>query len=529
MTILLEYASVLALLLWTRFLLHMMQLEGYKPNQYAAWLAHAKKRWMLPLNWPALILVALAFVPSTWALPAAAALLLGVGLWLWRSDHKRPAKKPLVMTGRVKRLIACLGVVLLALHVPLTLLLGLSGAAQPWALSVAVIGLLLPVIGVPALAAALPMEKLVANYYLRDARRRLMADPNRIRIGITGSYGKTSTKMFLGTILSEKYRTFVTPQSYNTPMGVTRAIRENMPADTQVFVGEMGARYTGDIKELCALVSPQHGMVTAIGPQHLETFKTQENINRTKFELIDSLPEGGLALFAADNGLCEALSTRARAPRGLYGVEDGRPITRMMAAKDIEVGPWGSRFTLVAEDGQSIACQTRLLGVHNIQNVVGCCAMARHLGLSMRQIADGVAKLAPVEHRLALIDNGNGVIVIDDAFNANPSGARAALDVLAGFSGRRIIITPGMVELGAVEQQENRKLGAYMAGRADVAILIGQKRSRPIAQGAREAGFDEANLHIVPSLDAAVALLATVGGPGSVVLIENDLPDHYEE
>lgn len=527
MIVLLQHLLVLVLLLWTRFSLNMMQLEGYKPNQYASWLFRANKR--LPLNLIGGTFVPLAFLPSPWALPIAGAVLLGVGLWLWLADKKRPAKKPLVLTGRIKRLMASHGVVLLALHTLFSWLLGLVGGAQPWAMSLALLGLCLPIIGILALIAVLPVEKLVADYYLRDAQRKLLADPNRIRIGITGSYGKTSTKVFLGTILSEKYRTFVTPQSYNTPMGVTRAIRESMPEDTQVFVGEMGARYTGDIKELCQLVLPQHGMITAIGPQHLETFQSQENINRTKFELIDSLPAGGLALFAADNGLCEALSTRAREPLGLYGIADGRQLARLMTAKDIAVGPWGSRFTLVAQDGQQITCQTKLLGMHNILNVVGCCAMAQHLGLTMQQIADGVAKLTPVEHRLALIDSGNGVIVIDDAFNSNPTGARAALDVLAGFEGKRIIITPGMVELGKIEQQENYKLGAYMPGRADVAILIGERRSHPIKQGALEAGFDPNGLYVVPSLDAAVALLAQVGGVGSVVLIENDLPDHYED
>ena len=140
---------------------------------------------------------------------------------------------------------------------------------------------------------AWPIEKLVSEMYFRDAQKKLAARPDIIKIGITGSYGKTSVKFILGTILQEKYQTLITPSSFNTPMGVTKIIRERLTPATQVFVAEMGARHVGDIKELCRLVHPRYGVLTSVGPQHLDTFHTLERIKNTKYELMDAVPADG--------------------------------------------------------------------------------------------------------------------------------------------------------------------------------------------------------------------------------------------
>ena len=177
---------------------------------------------------------------------------------------------------------------------------------------------------------------------------------------------------------------------------------------------------------------------------------------------------------------------------------------------------------------ESILCQTRLLGEHNIQNIILAATVGLHLGMSLRQVARGISKIAPVEHRLQLIPS-TGVTIIDDAFNSNPMGAKAALKVLKEFDGRRIIITPGMVELGAGEEAFNHDFGVMMADCVDVAILVGKKHTAPIAKGLTEAGFNAANLHVVSTLDEASAILRQIGRPGDVALFENDLPDNYSE
>jgi UDP-N-acetylmuramoyl-tripeptide--D-alanyl-D-alanine ligase len=350
----------------------------------------------------------------------------------------------------------------------------------------------------------------------------LKDQPGLIRIGITGSYGKTSTKFLLATLLSEKYRVLATPASFNTPMGVTRIIREQLKPEHQVFIAEMGARHVGDIREMCQLVHPTIGLLTSVGPQHLETFGTVDRVAQTKYELMEALPDDGAAFFARDGGVCERLYARCPLP-------DKHLAGEHLRAENVEVGPWGSRFALVDDQGRRVDCQTKLLGAHNIDNLLLCAEVALHLGLDLQQLSAGIAKLAPVEHRLQLLDTGNGVTVIDDAFNSNPAGAKAALDVLRSFPKRRIVITPGMVELGPRQAELNESFGRQMADSADIALLIGKRRTEPIVQGLAKGGFDAANLHVVANLEESTALLGTLVRPGDTVLYENDLPENYAE
>ncbi|NLG24199.1 MAG: UDP-N-acetylmuramoyl-tripeptide--D-alanyl-D-alanine ligase, partial [Clostridiales bacterium] len=343
-------------------------------------------------------------------------------------------------------------------------------------------------------------------------------------IGITGSYGKTSAKFILATILSERFDVLATPGSFNTPMGLTRVIREQLEPHHQVFIAEMGARHAGDIRELVELVRPAYGMITSVGPQHLETFGDVATVANTKFELIEGLPQDGVAFFGADGGEIDKLYERATVEKHRAGLSGGY---LSMRAEAIEVGPFGSRFQLIDSLGNRVACETRLLGRHNIANIALCAALARRLGMEMDQIGRGVGRIEPVEHRLQLIPGANGITVIDDAFNANPEGAQAALQVLAAFPGRHLIVTPGMVELGEREEEFNYRFGVQVASCCDIAILVGPRRVGPIQRGALASGMAADRLHVVAGLAEATALLSRIGLPGDVVLFENDLPDNY--
>ncbi|MDR3085274.1 MAG: UDP-N-acetylmuramoyl-tripeptide--D-alanyl-D-alanine ligase [Christensenellaceae bacterium] len=500
--------------------LHMLQLESYQLPGYFRWLGQNRAR---AFRWPALIglggalagLCLLLLAPSFAALRLIAPLLsLGLSLlWLFLRK-KRPAKKPFKLTQRAARLL--LTAFLVNLFAAFLVSFPYGG----------LLSLLLPAFAAFSLPlaafAVAPVERGVNLWYFRDAQRMLHDSPGLIKIGITGSYGKTSTKFILGTILSERYKTLVTPSSYNTPMGVTRVIREQLKPEHEVFVAEMGARHRGDIREMCELVPPDIGVLTSVGPQHLETFGSIETVAATKFELIEAIGDEGHAFFAADGGWSEVLYAQARVPKTLAGLKENASVR----AKAASVSPEGSSFTLVSPAGE-IECQTRLLGRHNVQNICLCAAVALHLGLSLDEVARGIAKLQPVEHRLQLLRGAGGVTVIDDAFNANPEGAKAALDVLMGFEGRRIVVTPGMVELGSEEEARNREFGRQMAGVADVALLIGKRRAQPILEGLLEKGFNEESAHCLDDLAGATAFLAREGRPGDVVLFENDLPDNY--
>ena len=515
-------AAAAAALLCARKLLHYFQLESY---QFHGFFKTVLRQWKTALLPPFVLGILFALLtaagrslyasaqPQTaWKLfciqilLSAAILALGIAASAWLNRGKE--KKPFVMTARMKRLYIILGIVV-AVFFSFSLLF------------MAVLFLL------SALAAiiALPIEKSINRMYMRDAQRRMDAQPDLIRIGITGSYGKTSVKNILYTILSQKYNVLSTPASFNTPMGLTRVIRERLEPAHQVFLAEMGARHRQDIKELTDFIHPTIGVLTSVGPQHLDTFKSLDNIIQTKYDLIRAIPSDGFAVFNDDHGICADLYEKTKnTPKAIVGREGGD-----VWAADVEVSAKGSSFTLCFQDGTQVPCQTRMLGAHNISNILLACAVSKRLGLSNLQIQRGISLLQPVEHRLQLLTSAGGVTVIDDAFNSNPKGAAAALDVLSRFPGRRIIVTPGMVELGEKEAEYNREFGRSMASAADVCVLVGKKHTLPIQEGLIEAGYPAADIHSFSSLAEATAWLQGFMRTGDFVLYENDLPDHYSE
>ncbi|MDR0841039.1 MAG: UDP-N-acetylmuramoyl-tripeptide--D-alanyl-D-alanine ligase [Christensenellaceae bacterium] len=521
-------------------LLHMLQLESYQGKMYLKWVAKHAEAAVLPylLAGVAALLVRVGALwlagnvqTIAFALGAALYLLMLLTLGFEALKKQKQAKKPLQFTARVKRLLVALGLlgILAALG---SMYVQQAQENQIWAgrtllqfigteaLRYAP-GALLPLTVYLAWLITWPFEKAVHTWYKNDAKKKLAAQPGLIRIAITGSFGKTSTKYALGTLLGETYNTLFTPGSFNTPMGVTKVIRESLTPQHEALIVEMGARYVGDIAELCDLVQPRYGILTAVGKQHLETFGSFENIKRTKAELIGGLGQEGCCFFNADDPACRELYEACALPeKYLFGFE-GEGL--YMRAEGSEVGPEGSTFTLCVGEAR-IPCATKLLGRHNITNITGAAALAYKLGVPTEAIAAGIARLEPVEHRLQLIQGP--VTVIDDAFNANPVGAGEALEVLKRFSGRRIIVTPGMVELGEEQEASNRAFGEHMADCADIAILVGGNADA-IAEGLQAAGFAEDCILRTATLAEASEQLPAYTEPGCVVLFENDLPDNY--
>ena len=531
--------AVLAIgcILAARPLFHYFQLESYQFPGYFRTLRRNLLKAILPgVVMNAVLLLGATILPSVlkeriWLLVTEAALWLLAGFLIRLAFTDRKAKKPLNYTPRMKRLYVTAFIVFWLL---LALFSSIGTRYDPvkqetvtngWIAFCALFPALLPLWVALAGLLAWPLEKLITELYFRDARRMLNERPDLIKIGITGSWGKTSVKFILGTLLEEKYHTLVTPASFNTPMGVTRAIRTLLEPGHRVFVAEMGARHVGDVKELCRLVHPSLGVITSVGPQHLDTFKTVERVTKAKYELIQALPEDGAGFFADDGDICLSLHEKTYKEKMLAGLNPERDD---VWAEEIRVTPEGSRF-LLCTPGARIPCETELLGELNIRNIVLAASVCLKLGLTEKQIARGIRKLKPVEHRLQLIRSAGGMTVIDDAFNSNIRGAEQALEVLKEFPARRIVVTPGMVELGEQEQELNRQLGLKMAACCDEAVLVGLKRSEPIAAGLKEAGFPEERIHAVPSLQEARAWVSRTAGSGDTVLFENDLPDNYTE
>lgn len=533
-------AAACALVLASLPLVHMLQLESYQGRMYLKWLGRhfasdvvpyllvGAAALLLRCSYPMLYTASSLLARICYR--AADIVYLVLLLLLYFGYKRRKQIKPLAFTGRVKRLLVA-EFVLGFLCTAAFFMKAVMGGGMSWGLFLLpnvlryLPGMLLPLFVFLAYAVTYPIEAAVKRWYFNDAKKKLAARADVTKIAITGSFGKTGTKYALGTILAEKHNVLFTPGSFNTPMGVTRVIREQLRDENEIFIAEMGARYRGDIRELCRLVKPKFGIITAIGKQHLETFGSLEGVIATKGELAEGLMPDGCCFFNGDDVNCRAMyESSALQEKYLFGTE-GEGL--YLAAEGIETGPEGSTFTLKAENGESVRCRTKLLGRHNIVNITGAAALAYCLGLTLPEIAAGIEKIEPVEHRLQLIPGA--VTVIDDAFNANPVGAREALNVLASFPGRRICVTPGMVELGEEEAELNRAFGRHMAACTDIAIVIGKAHADPICEGILEAGFPETCLVRAASLAEATEKLPAYTEPGCVVLFENDLPDNYRE
>ena len=517
----------------TRYFLHIFQLETYKSGRYLRWLRSHLRAVLRPSHG-----VGAAVLVGAWAaFSAAPRVAIGGALVAWtgafissRRYRSTQEKKPLAFTARMTRLAAATGALAL-LPVAAGVAYAASTGAVPGLLAV-LAGFLAADLGAPlwVLLGALgmrPVDTAIQEGFKRDARARLRNRPDLTVIGITGSYGKTSTKFILAELLRQKYNVLATPSSYNTPMGLCLVVNEKLKPEHQVLVLEYGIRYPGDMAELCDIVQPDLSVVTTVGVAHLDTMGSVEAIAEEKGGLVEATAEDGPVVLNADNAHVRRMASRASEPIWRVSVDgaEGADVT----ARDVQYDTRGTSFVVTDDTGTEVRFQTTLLGTHNVANVLLAVAAGRAMGLRLRQMAHAVRRVEPIEHRLALRTEGD-VTVIDDAFNSNPVGARNAIEILSQMNGgRRVIVTPGMVELGERQYEENRALGAYIAAHdIDLAVLVGEAQTAPIQDGLREAQFPADRMKVVPSLQDAQSFLRSFLQPGDVVLYENDLPDQYD-
>lgn len=494
--------------------IHMFQLNSYKPPQQLKWMAKNKRSFIYNAVLAAAAVCICLCLKNTAVINLIMICLFAVGAVI---NRPKKAKKPLVYTNRVKRLLATEGV-FAALSVLLTILFVPANFQN---IIFAAEASLSPFIVLLCNYLNQPLEKSINLYYINDAKKIINNHKNLITVGVTGSYGKTSVKYILGTLLEAKYNVLITPESYNTPLGVVKTIRGSLRATHDIFVCEMGAKHVGDIKEICDIVYPDNGIITSVGPQHLETFKTLTNVKKTKFELADSLPANGILLV---NGEDENISEHAvNYNCKKYGFSESFEYY----ASDISVSSEGTSFT-VHHNGEEVRFTTILVGKHNVINLVGAIAMCCELGIKLQALPIYVKKVMPVPHRLQLIKRG-ATTVIDDAYNSNPAGAAAALEALSLFEGYKVLITPGMVELGERQESENYKFGCHAAEVCDFVALVGTQQTKSIYKGLKDSGFDDEKIFVTDSLNEAANLAFGMDAHSAkkVVLFENDLPDNY--
>jgi UDP-N-acetylmuramoyl-tripeptide--D-alanyl-D-alanine ligase len=514
-----------------RRMLHLLQLEHYENARLFHWLR--RRGEIADRSMVLAIVLAVVAVGAASAHAPLVELVAGIAAAAALAPGLRPAPRPeitpLVWTERARRLFAtALAVPAVVLLIGFGLTIALSADlpfAIAGALAVAVVGGCAWVLA-GSNAALAPVQRRINARFERAATDKLAAIKPRV-IGITGSYGKTTTKVCIGAVLSQQLQTLITPASFNSRLGVIRTINEHLETSHEAFVVEMGMYRKGDITELCELVHPQIGVLTAIGPMHLERLGSIEAIADAKSELVRALPADGHLVANGDDPRVREIAARADLDTVFYGIDSADARVR---AEQITLADGRTGFTLVIGDDRA-PVSARLLGAHNVSNLLAAAAVGHVIGMPIDVIASGLATVEPPEHRLAPIPNPRaGIIVIDDAYNSNPAGAAAALEVLRGHPARRrILVTPGMVELGDEEEALNERFGRQAADVCDHVILVGPERTKPIGRGLRAAGFDDDAITVVRDIGGATQVLAGLTRAGDVILFENDLPDMYAE
>lgn len=510
------FAWVWFLVATVRYSTQMFQQNSYRIERYNRWLKQTGE-WYSRANMLAVVGAVVTLFTQHWV------VLLLLGLWMLViaiAEFKIEYKIKLAYTMRVKRLLATryllVVVAMVGAHylddcyaMPLLLLMTLDY----WIIL--------------ANAINRPLEMAITRWYYNDAKRRLRSMPHLKIIGITGSFGKTSTKHFLYRILSEKYNVVMTPGNFNTTLGVVRTVREHLKPHHEVFIVEMGAKQSGDIKEICDLVCPTMGIVTSVGEMHLETFGSVENVARTKFELIDALPAGGVGVVNIDSEAAYRHIKSNNIKALTYSIENTEADYR---ATNIAYSATETSFALCHDGRVDEGYATHILGRGNILNITAALAIAEHLGVSVDACRRAVKQIEQVEHRLSMRRNG-GITILDDAYNSNPTGARMALEVLRDFAteGKKYVVTPGFVEMGSKQYDNNRVFGSDIAhANPDGVYVVNEVNREAITQGLADGGYDKAKVAAVASFQEAMAALQPQLKVGDVVLYENDLPDSFK-
>ena len=363
----------------------------------------------------------------------------------------------------------------------------------------------------------LPIEKLIMNSYIKKAKVKLQNMPCK-KIAITGSFGKTTTKNILFQILSQKYKVCATPKSYNTPMGICKTILENLTEKDDFFIVEMGARHEGDIAFLCKLVGADYGILTPVGNCHIETFKTLENVEKTKFEICENVKN--LMIISSKSASNKKLYEKCEKKKYLISDENS-----FAYATDIKFKDFKTFFELHI-DGKALACSTNLLGKVNVDNIVLASALAYLLGVDLLEIKKGIMSLKNVPHRMEFIKGFANVI--DDSYNSNFVGFSEALEVVSAFSGDKILVTPGMVELGEKQFELNFEIGKEIAKVCDYVVIMNKVNSSALTEGLLNKSFNRKNIFYATTRQEQKDILKKLVKKGDIVLFENDLPDNYK-
>jgi len=510
-----------AFLTWRRVLgyLRYFQQEGYEHLRFLRWVN--VRSLTDPAFWLAIVTAFLFLWAPTPALVSfvAGAVILGAG----QPDPRRSGKVLLKLTWRATRVLTVAMVFALSVWIIVTSFYAEAGLRAPL-IAAAVLFAFLPLVLIAANLALAPYEGAVQRGYEAEAVARV-AEVHPFIVGITGSYGKSSTKAMLAHILQFDGPTLAATGSINTLMGITRHIREDLVVGHRYMVVEMGAFKTGSIRRLCQLTPPSAGLVTAVGDMHLERFGSLEEIVRAKSELAQAIPPGGWLVANADSkGALQIAKGATHCRVLLYGETSTEDLATRL--ENISFSKQGTSFVLRTKE-RTYECFTPLLGRPIILNLAGAFTLANALGVDTEIAIAAMRTLKPVSNRLEVVEE-RGVTWIRDAYNSNQLGFRAALEVVAAIpAARRFLATPGVIELGSTQFDVNRALSREASLVCDNTLIVADTNREAFVAGHRDEGR-EARLVPVTNRTEAFRWLRETLKDGDAIILENDLPDLYE-
>ena len=499
------------------FNLHLMQNSGYKSKKYLSVLYNRFfNRATIAILTNLLFMVILGLMQYLFAIYNIKANYINyfaiAYLIFLLIDHiilSENCKLPLKYTTRLIRLIISWILINVIIVILLCYVLNISDMIIVYPF-IAIIILLKPLMLVIANICIYPIEKTIFNKYIKRAKQKL-SNIDIIKIGITGSYGKTSVKFILSDILSIKYKVLPTPHSYNTPMGICLAINEL--SDQEIFIAEMGARNVGDIKELVDIIKPDIGIITGISPHHLETFKSIDNIIDTKYELAEGAK---IVIFNGYNKYTKQMYDICQKEKFLTGSD--------VFAKNIKHDGVYLKFDLsIANNIYPV--KTRLIGEHNVENILLAVKCAKILKMTDKEIVKGIEKIKQIPNRLECIKSGNKII-IDDSYNSNVVGSKFAIMTANSIGKKVLVVTPGMVELGDIQYNENYLFGKHIGKYCSNLIIVNKINQKSLYQGAIDGGMNKDNIFLADNLEKAKEIIKDINC--DVVLFENDLTDDYK-
>ena len=376
-----------------------------------------------------------------------------------------------------------------------------------------------------------PLAVLGRNQIIRMAKEKRAQFKELLVIGITGSYGKTSTKEFLATILSEKFKVLKTLEHQNSEVGISRCILNDLKPEHEIFIVEMGAYNRGGIKLLCDIARPKIGVITGINEQHLSTFGSLENIIKGKYELIESLPEDGLSIFNGDNEYCFELYKKTLIKKRVYSLQSSiSGLPSDIWAYNIRAEKDFITFKMTAGD-EMVDFRVSLLGSHNISNILAAVCCARELGMTLEEISRACQKIESWQSGIQLKRGRHpptvlhGINIFDATYSANPDGVISHLEYLKIWPGKKVIIMPCLIELGSSSKEVHRRIGEKIGEVCNLAIITTKERFEEIKEGAIGKGMNSENILFIENPKKIFEKIKVFCKEGDVVLLESRLPN----